>query len=49
MTLEKEDSKKLEKYFETKKLYVKLGLLVLGIIVVVYLFRKMKVEHNIQS
>lgn len=47
MALEKEDSKKLEKYFETKKLYVKLGLLIVGVIIVVYLFRKMKVEHKI--
>ena len=47
MALEKEDSKKLEKYFESRKLYFKLGLLIVGIIIVVYLFRKMKVEHNI--
>lgn len=45
MALEKEDSKKLEKYFETKRLYVKLGLMIVGIIVVVYFFRKMKVEY----
>jgi len=45
MALEKEDSKKLEKYFETKKLYMKLGLLIVGIIIVVYLFKKMKVEY----
>jgi hypothetical protein len=45
MTLEKEDSKKLEKYFTTKKLYMKLGLLLLGIIIVVFLFKKMKVEY----
>lgn len=47
MALEKEESKKLEKYFETRKLYIKLGLMLLGIIIIVYLFRKMKVEHNI--
>jgi hypothetical protein len=45
MAIEKEDSKKLEKYFTTKKLYMKLGLLLLGIVVVVFLFRKMKVEY----
>lgn len=43
--LSKEDSKKLEKYFETKKLYVRLILIAIGIIIVVYLFKKMKMEY----
>jgi hypothetical protein len=45
MKIEKEDSKKLEKYFGTKKFYLQLGMLIVGIIVVVYMFRKMKIEH----
>ena len=45
MTLEKEESNKLEKYFTTKKLYMKLGLLLLGVVIVVFLFKKMKVEY----
>jgi hypothetical protein len=45
MTIEKEESGKLEKYFTTKKLYMKLGLLLLGVVIVVFLFKKMKVEY----
>jgi hypothetical protein len=43
--LDKEQKKALDKYFETKKLYIRLGLLVVGIIIAVYLFKKMKVEY----
>jgi len=46
MELDKEQKKELDKYFETKKLYIRLGLLVVGIIVAVYLFKKMKVEYT---
>ena len=42
MTLEKEESNKLEKYFTTN---MKLGLLLLGVVIVVFLFKKMKVEY----
>ncbi len=47
MALEAEDKKELEKYFGTKKFYVQLTLLILGIIVIFFLFRKMKIEHDI--
>jgi len=44
--LEPEDNKKLEKYFNTKKSYIQLALLILGMIVVFFLFKKMKVEYT---
>jgi hypothetical protein len=43
--LEPEDKKKLEKYFGTKKFYIQFGLLIVGVIVVAFLFKKMKVEY----
>jgi hypothetical protein len=45
MELSKEDSKKLEKYFETRKLYVRLVLIGVGIVIIVYLFKRMKMEY----
>ena len=44
--LEPEDNKKLEKYFNTKKSYIQLALLILGMIVVFFLFKKMKVDYT---
>jgi len=43
--LEPEDKKKLEKYFGTKKFYMQFVLLIVGVIVVAFLFKKMKVEY----
>jgi hypothetical protein len=47
MALDTQEKKELEKYFGTKKFYIRLGLLIVGIIVIVFLFRKMKIEHNV--
>ena len=43
--LEPEDKKKLEKYFGTKKFYMQFALLILVVIIVAFLFKKMKVEY----
>lgn len=43
--LEPEDKKKLEKYFGTKKFYIQFVLLIIGVIIVAFLFNKMKIEY----
>ena len=43
--LEPEDKKKLKKYFGTKKFYIQFVLLIIGVIIVAFLFNKMKIEY----
>jgi len=47
MELEKEEQKKVEKFFGTNKFYLRLVSLIVGIIVIFFLFRKMKMEYDI--
>lgn len=40
-----ENSENLEQFFQTKKLYVRMGLIILGCIIVFFLIRKMKADY----
>lgn len=42
---EGKEKDKLENFFDTKKLFIRVGLIVVGIGVVFYMFRKMKQEY----
>lgn len=42
---EGKEKDKLDKFFDTKKLFIRVGLIVLGVGVVFYMFRKMKKEY----
>lgn len=40
-----EDKKKLEKYFGARKFYIQFVLLIIGVLIVAFLFKKMKMEY----
>jgi hypothetical protein len=44
--VEKEESDNLERFFTSKKLYFKLGIILVGVIFVFYAFNKMKADVN---
>jgi hypothetical protein len=47
MAVEKEDSKELERFFQTRKTIIRVALVIIGAVVVFFLFRKMKQDYSI--
>ena len=45
MALEKEEENELEKFFEARKTYVRIGLILFGAFVVFLMYRKMRQEY----
>lgn len=45
--LEKEESKELDKFFQTRKTILRIALVVIGAFIVAILFRKMKQDYSV--
>lgn len=45
MALEKEEENALEKFFQARKTYVRIGLIIFGAFIVFLMYRKMKEEY----
>lgn len=46
MAIDKEQSDNLEKFFTSKKMYFRLGIIIIGVIFIFYAFNKMRANVN---